>query len=413
MHFDGWPFVAAAVLASILMPAAIRARSIGHDHTAGVQKLHVAPTSRLGGAVIVVAFLLVVGLAPAIGSPALWASATLAAAALPVVLIGLAEDVTRRVRPRYRLLAAIISAALASAYAGGVVPRFDLPLVDGLLAHWWFVLPVTWFMVAGACNAVNLIDGAHGLAAGTALMMFGGIALAAGWSGDALTLAPTLAVMGALAGFLAWNYPRGRIFLGDAGAYFIGFMYAELAIQLVARNAGISAWYVIMLAGYPIVDTLFAMYRRGIVRRLPLMSPDGLHLHSLVFRRVALPIERRAGERWAGERREGDRRRGHPAASAPPRVERRRGERRSADRRGWDMTLQRANARVAPRMWLHGALCFALAVLFHDNTPALWGGLLAYAAFYVSRYRSLVRFGRRRAPLTAVERRADVAKPMQ
>jgi len=216
--------------------------------------------------------------------------------------------------------------------------------------------------------------------------------------------------MGALAGFLAWNYPRGRIFLGDAGAYFVGFMYAELSIQLVARNAGISAWYVVMLAGYPIVDTLFSMYRRGVVRRMPLMSPDGLHLHSLVFRRVALPIERRAGERWGGERREGERRQAQSAPIAPPQVERRRGERRQADRRSWDMTLQRANARVAPRMWLHGALCFALAVHFHDNTPALWIGLLAYAAFYVSRYRALVRFGRRRAPLGTVERRADVAK---
>ena len=55
-------------------------------------------------------------------------------------------------------------------------------------------------------------------------------------------------------------------------------------------------------------------------------------------------------------------------------------------------TLERANARVAPRMWLHSALCFALAVFFHDNTPALWGCLAAYTAFYVSQYRALVRF---------------------
>ena len=82
--------------------------------------------------------------------------------------------------------------------------------------------------------------------------------------------------MGALVGFLFWNYPRGRVFLGDAGAYFIGFMYAELSIQLVARNSDISPWYVIMLAGYPIVDTLFAMYRRGVVRHVPLMAPDAL-----------------------------------------------------------------------------------------------------------------------------------------
>lgn len=269
-------------------------------------------------------------------------------------------------------------------------------------------------MVVGACNAINLIDGAHGLAAGTALIMFGGIALAAHGSGDATTLAPTLAVMGALAGFMAWNYPGGRVFLGDAGAYFVGFMYAELAIQLVARNAGISAWYVIVLAGYPIVDTLFSMYRRGVVRGLPLMSPDGLHLHSLVYRRIAVPLEMRAGARVAAERRIGERR-GHAATqAAAPLVERRRGERRQGERDRRLVNLRRANARVAPRLWVHGALCFALAVLFHDNTPALWGCLLVYAAFYVSRYRSLVRFGQRHArPPAPVEREADAAKPMR
>jgi len=339
-------------------------------------------------------------------SPALWAALPLAAAALPVVLVGLAEDVTRRVRPRYRLLAAVVSAVLASAYAGGVVPKVDLPVLDGLLAHTWIVLPLTWFMVVGACNAVNIIDGAHGLAAGTALIMFGGIALAAGWSGDALTLAPTLAVMGTLAGFLVWNYPRGRVFLGDSGAYFVGFMYAELSIQLIARNSGISAWYVIVLAGYPIVDTLVAMYRRGVVRRVPLMAPDALHLHTLVFRRVAMPIERRAGER-----RHGDRGRAESAVVALPLVKRRYHERRQVDSRRRDMNLQRANARVAPKLWLHSALLFVLAVLFNDNTPALWFCLLAYAALYMSWYRSLVRFGRRRRQeVMAVEQRVELAK---
>jgi UDP-N-acetylmuramyl pentapeptide phosphotransferase/UDP-N-acetylglucosamine-1-phosphate transferase len=78
-------------------------------------------------------------------------------------------------------------------------------------------------------------------------------------SSDLVTLTTALVVMGALVGFLYWNYPRGRVFLGDAGAYFIGFMYAELSIQLVARNSKISPWYVIMLAGFPIVDTLLAI----------------------------------------------------------------------------------------------------------------------------------------------------------
>jgi UDP-N-acetylmuramyl pentapeptide phosphotransferase/UDP-N-acetylglucosamine-1-phosphate transferase len=152
---------------------------------------------------------------------------------------------------------------------------------------------------------------------------------------------------GAVVGFLFWNYPRGRIFLGDAGAYFIGFMYAELAIQLISRNAGVSAWFVIMLAGYPIVETLVTIYRRKVLQGTASMAPDALHLHSLLYHRVTLPVEF-----------------GQP-----------------------NKNVHRANARVAPRMWLHGAFCFAFAVACFDNTRALTGGLFCYAAIYLLHYR--------------------------
>ncbi len=131
---------------------------------------------------------------------------------------------------------------------------------------------------------------------------------------------------------------------------------------LITHDDGLSDWYVTMLAGYPIVDTLFAMYRRGIVRRVPLWNPT-LHLHLLVFRRVVMPIERR--------------------------------------RKG--SNLRRANARVAPRLWLHSGLCLVVALVFHDNTPRLWVGLVAYAAFYVIQHRALVLYRGKRIP-----RRADV-----
>jgi len=360
---DWWPFAVSAACAGMLMPLAIHARSFGHGDFHGVQSLHDVPTSRLGGVVVVVACAITMAMVLSYGQDKGFVGLPLVLAVVPVVLFGLAEDLTRQIRPRYRMAAAVLSAMLASVYSGGIVPRLDLPFIDTLLDHLWFVLPLTWFMVAGACNAMNLIDGAHGLAGGTALIMLGGIALAAGMSADLVTLTTALVVMGALAGFLCWNYPRGRVFLGDAGAYFIGFMYAELSIQLVARNSEISPWYVIMLAGFPIVDTLFAMYRRGVVRHVPLMAPDALHLHSLVFRRIALPIERRQ--------------------QGP-------------------MNLARANARVAPRLWLHSVLCLVLAVLFYDNTPALWVGLVIYTAFYMYRYRELVLFrGRRARPLGA------------
>ena len=350
-----WAVAISAVCAAGLMPLAMRSRSLGHDVPRGVQKLHQVSTSRLGGAFVFLACVATGAAGELFGHSLLSGTAPLLWCALPLVAAGLAEDLTGRVRPRYRVLAAVVSAMLASVYAQGTIPRLDLPWVDAWLGHAWVLLPLTWFMVAGACNAINIIDGAHGLAAGTGVIMLGGIALAAAGGGDAPTFTEAATIMGALTGFLVWNYPRGRIFLGDTGAYFIGFAYAELSMRLVARNPELSAWYVIVLGAYPIVETVFSMYRRGVLRRMPLMAPEGVHLHSLVYRRVALPIERRRGS----------------------------------------ANLSAANARVAPRLWLHGMLCFALAVAFHDSTPTLIACFVGYAAFYVHRYRALVRFAAR------------------
>ena len=371
-HVDWWYIALAATSVGILMPIAIRSRSFGCDEPGGVQKLHHSATSRLGGVVIVAGIFIVLGVARKLGYADLASALPLALAALPVVVAGLAEDLTGSVRPRYRMIAAVVSGAIASFYAGGVIPRLDIPVVDSLLKQSWIALPLTWFMVAGSCNATNLIDGANGLASGTAMIMFGGIGVAAGWSGDPKTLAEALTMMGLLGGFLAWNYPRGRVFLGDAGAYFAGFMYAQLSIRLIARNDGISAWYVIMLAAYPICDTLFAMYRRGAVRGRPLMAPDRLHLHTLIFRRVAMPIERRTAQ--------------------PDRV--------------------RANARVAPRLWLHGLLCLAVAIVLRANTLALWLGIAGYAIFYLHQYRLLVRsrWWQRELLWAGLERRRSVKR---
>jgi UDP-GlcNAc:undecaprenyl-phosphate/decaprenyl-phosphate GlcNAc-1-phosphate transferase len=171
-----------------------------------------------------------------------------------------------------------------------------------------------------------------------------------------------------LVGFLLWNYPKGKVFLGDAGAYFIGFMYAELSIQLVARNADVSAWFVIALAAYPIVETLFSIYRRKVVRRTAAMQPDTLHLHSLLYLCFLRFAERPPFE----ERRLG------PVVGPHPGKERRQAQ-------------CRANARVARRLWLHGALCLVTALSFYDNTPVLIGFTLIYAIFYRVCYRNAER----------------------
>lgn len=348
-----WPSIVAALIALCLMPIIVPLHGAAKG-VVGVQDLHVAPTSRLGGAIVFVALVgailtaIWLHLAPA--RPLI----ALIACSIPVVGAGVWEDVTRRLPPIHRLLAAASAALLACLIADGTTIRLDIPYVDGWLSTVpLLAIVLTCFMVVGACNAINIVDGANGLASGTALMMFAGLAAIAYHVGDHLVLVQALAVAGALIGFLIWNYPKGRVFLGDGGAYLIGFIYAELSIQVVARNSQVSAWFVIMLAAYPIMETVFSMFRRLVILRKPSMQPDLWHLHSLVYRVVTLPAEQSKS----------------------------------------NFNAVRANARVAPMLWLHGLLCLTWAVLFHDTTSLLLSGIALYCALYCLHYWILWKVG--------------------
>jgi len=185
----------AAACAAVLMPFVIYARSLGHDaNFNGVQKVHNVPTSRLGGCIVFIAYLATLAWVMPMKHGAMSAAVMLVFCGLPVAVIGLWEDISGRVHPSYRLAASVVSAMLAGVLASGRIERLDIPLVDAWLTYAAVALPITWFMVAGACNAINLIDGAHGLAGGTALMLFAGLAAVAGQFGDTVVLAQSLAM---------------------------------------------------------------------------------------------------------------------------------------------------------------------------------------------------------------------------
>ena len=92
--------------------------------------------------------------------------------------------------------------------------------------------------------------------------------------------------IGAVLGFFVWNFPAGLIFLGDGGAYFIGFVLAELSVLLLAATRGVSPMFPLLLCAYPIFETIFTMYRRSVLRGVATAQPDGIHLHTLIHRRL-------------------------------------------------------------------------------------------------------------------------------
>jgi UDP-N-acetylmuramyl pentapeptide phosphotransferase/UDP-N-acetylglucosamine-1-phosphate transferase len=294
--------LAIAALASLCVCSLVVATQRWHgalslDRTlTGKQKFHKVPVPRIGGVGMVLGVACACALAPVAMEPGV---AALLGAALPVFGIGLLEDLTKRVSVRLRLAFTLASGLLAWWMLDAVLPRLDLPLVDGLLAFLPLALVVTVVAVAGVTNAINIIDGFNGLAGSTAIAILSGTAFLGWRCGDALVLELALLGIAAAAGFLVLNYPRGLLFMGDGGAYFLGFWCAETAVLLVCRNPAAVAWQVLALHAYPVTEVLYSIFRKKVLRGMSVTMPDRLHLHMLIHRRcLRIRLPREAVRPW-------------------------------------------------------------------------------------------------------------------
>lgn len=319
----------------------------------GIQKFHVAPVPRIGGLGIVVGLLgaSFIRLFHAVDVGAFTLGLLLCA--IPAFGFGFLEDVTKRVGVKLRLLATSASAGLAGYYLGGWLQSLQIFGVDNLMAAYpWVAIGITCFAVAGVANAFNIIDGYNGLSGMVGVIILSGIAYVAFKIGDPEIMIAALAMVGAILGFLALNYPRGLIFLGDGGAYLVGFWVAELSVLLTVRHAEISKWFPLLLCFYPIFETLFTIYRRMVVSRVHPGMPDSAHLHQLIYKRVV---------RWA-------------VGSTVP----------------FDKIIR--NSLTAPYLWLLTTMTVIPALLFWDNVWLLRAFAFLFAVTYVMLYRRLVNF---------------------
>jgi UDP-N-acetylmuramyl pentapeptide phosphotransferase/UDP-N-acetylglucosamine-1-phosphate transferase len=334
----------------------------------GVQKMHAMAVPRVGGIAVAIAVTLTQALGVWLGTNPK-ESFELLLCATPVLLSGVLEDITKRVSPATRLLCAIGSAAAGVFVLHAVVGRVDLPIIDDLLKYWPVALGLTLLTVSGMTHAINIIDGFNGLAGGVAVLVFGSIGFVAHQVDDWFVLSTSLTMIGTILGFLIWNYPIASIFLGDGGAYFTGFIMAELVVLLIARHQNISAWYAAVVTIYPVFETVFTIYRRRIVRGCPAGEPDGIHLHTLIFRRLVHPTL-------------------HPETS------------RQRTRR---------NARTSPYLWMISLISIVPATFFWRNQVVLAATAMTFVAVYVWLYVSIVRFRTPRWLLTHMPRESTPA----
>ena len=278
---------AAVVCAIVIAIAPMLPRLYGSaDIAQSVQAVHTRPTPRVGGLGVITAMIAGLAFAPAdltAPYPELLIAASL------IFSVGLLEDLGFSVAPARRLLAAMAASFVMVVLLDTWLPRVGIPVIDQILGFGIVGIPFTLFATAGVANGFNLIDGVNGLAAVTCIVAataFAQIAEMAGYF-DMVHLCLILAA--GSVGFLFVNFPFGMIFLGDAGAYTMGFLLSWFGISILVVAPEVSPWAILLCVFWPVADTLLAIYRRR-QRKCSAMAPDRLHVHQMVMRTLELCV---------------------------------------------------------------------------------------------------------------------------
>lgn len=276
--------IALAVVAALTPLVRLMALRLGAVAVPGGRHVHQTAIPRLGGLAICGGFLAAITLIYFFSADVSRAfneiplrMIGLVAGAVAMCAVGVIDD-TRGIRALYKLLFQIAIAIFAFA-CGLRIMVVHLPLI-GDIHMWALALPLTVLWIVGVVNAVNLIDGLDGLAAGVVFFAATTNFVVAWLSAAPLVALLAGAIAGAVLGFLIYNWNPARIFMGDSGSYFLGYVLATMSLINTSQKGAtaVSLLVPMMALGVPIFDTLFAMVRR-ILERRPVFSPDRGHIH--------------------------------------------------------------------------------------------------------------------------------------
>ena len=271
--------ISAAICWLVLLTKQLHSDFTG-GQDAGPQTVHAGNVPRIGGIGIMLALVISVLLAKqelkSLGQILLLSSSVVFAA-------GVLEDITGKVSPKIRLLASLISGLIFILLADTMISNVAIGWVNFALQWWPFSALITIFAVAALSNATNMIDGLNGLSIGSSCFMGAAVGYLAFYNGDIVLAGFACIFIAALAGVGVFNFPFGKIFVGDGGAYLMGAIIAMLVILLPERNPAISPFASLLIVIYPFYEMLRSLIRRVLIGGNA-MLPDSKHLHSVMYR---------------------------------------------------------------------------------------------------------------------------------
>jgi UDP-N-acetylmuramyl pentapeptide phosphotransferase/UDP-N-acetylglucosamine-1-phosphate transferase len=246
-----------------------------------IQRIHLNETPRLGGLVIILSLASFVMYCPI--NESIQLLKLILICLIPIIVIGVKEDLFHNVEPAIRLISLLFVGWLFRAQFTGPLPLMaDVPLISKLLALQGGVSFFYILSMAAVANGMNLIDGVNGLCGAVALSILGALLFLSYKTNDVVMLSTIFSVILILMPFLIFNYPYGKIFLGDLGAYSLGLMISILTIILFGRHPEISPWGAVLILIYPTTEVVFSLLRRA-MKGVSIYHADTAHLHLKIF----------------------------------------------------------------------------------------------------------------------------------
>lgn len=267
----------AAVVASILLTPLVKrlAFRLGAVDAPNYRKVHARIMPRLGGLAIFGAFIIGLGIYSYFSVLSKYSIAIMIGAFI-IVITGVLDDMYE-ISAKAKMLGQFL-AAVVVIFGGGIQIDFiNLPF-GGQLDFGFLSIPFTILWIVGITNAINLIDGLDGLAAGVSTIALATLSVMAFIMGDMFVLAMAAILAASTIGFLFYNFHPAKIFMGDTGALFLGFMISVLALLGFKNVTIVSLIIPIIMLGVPISDTFFAIVRRYRMKQ-KWSDPDKSHLH--------------------------------------------------------------------------------------------------------------------------------------
>ena len=274
-------FILSLLFVGILYYFDIMSVSKAKEAISAKQASHSDLTSRVGGLAAIMALLIGVFLT------ADQLVFFIVLSSMPTLVAGGLEDIGYNIKPSYRFYAGLVSGFLAIYLTGLWLDNVDFTILTPILAVPFIAICFTVFASAGISNSINLIDGVNGLASGVIILIGSALCIISFSFGEIGLGTFCIILIGSILGFFIWNFPKGLVFLGDAGAYTYGHLLVWIAIALVSKHPEISAWAIFCIFFWPIMDTAAAILRRCL-KRGSINQADHMHFHQLVMRVVVI-----------------------------------------------------------------------------------------------------------------------------